>query len=70
MRSLITNPDSKFRNSKWRIQYGGSMYKKLIDWDDILYAGVFGVTDYESELKVKKFKMADPIWQNYIQEVN
>ena len=46
------------------------MYKKLIDWDDILYAGVFGVTDYESELKVKKFKMADPIWQNYIQEVN
>ena len=32
---LITNPSSKFRNSKWRIQYGGRKSKKLFDWDDI-----------------------------------
>ena len=25
---------------------------KLLDWDDIWYSGVFGVTDYESELRI------------------
>ena len=28
---------------------------------DIWYLGVFRVADYESELKIQKFKMADPI---------
>ena len=31
-RLLITNLNSKFRNSKWRIQYGGQKYKKRLDF--------------------------------------
>ena len=26
------------------------------------YSGVFGVVDYESKLRIQKFKIADPIW--------
>ena len=52
LRSLIVNPNSKFRNTKWRIQYGGPKYKKLLEWDEIWYSGVFGVTDLS--LKFKK----------------
>ena len=37
--SLITNPSSKFRNSKWRIQYGGKKYKKWLDLDETRYSG-------------------------------
>ena len=39
--SLITNPNSKLRNSKWRIQYCGRKCKTLLDWYDIGYLGVF-----------------------------
>ena len=28
---------------------------------------VFGVVDYESEVRISKFKMADPIWRSRIQ---
>ena len=35
----------------------------------ILVLGVFGVTNYESELKSPKFKMADRIWQIRMQKV-
>ena len=37
--SLITSPSSKFRNSKWRIQYGGKKYKKRLNLDEIRYSG-------------------------------
>ena len=43
--SLITNPSSEFRNSKWRIEYCGIKCKKLLDWDDTWYSRVFGVAD-------------------------
>ena len=33
-------------------------FKTLLDSDNIWYSGVFGVADYESELKNQKFKMA------------
>ena len=33
--------------------------QNLLDWDDIRYAGIIGVTDYESELSMQKFKMAN-----------
>ena len=64
--SLITNPHSKFRNSKRRIQYGGQKCKKLVDWDDIWYSEVFGVAEYESELKIRKFKMVDQNAKSYL----
>ena len=38
-RSLITSPSSKFRNSKWRIQYGGKKYKNRLNLDETRYSG-------------------------------
>ena len=35
--------------------------QNLLDWDDIRYAGIIGVTDYESRLEIRKFITADPI---------
>ena len=60
--SLITNPSLKFKDSKWRIQYGRRKCKQSLDWDEIWYSGVFGVNDYEYELNIQNFKMANPIW--------
>ena len=34
-----------------------------------MYSGVFGVTDYASKLKIKKFEIADLIWQTKIQNL-
>ena len=45
---------------KWQIQNGGKKCKKLLDWYAI---SSFGVTDYESGIKIQKSKMADPIWR-------
>ena len=30
---------------------------------DIRYQRVLGVTNYEADLNIQKFKMADPIWR-------
>ena len=54
--SLITNPSSKFNNSKWRIQYIWLKCKKLLDWDEIWYSEFFDVGDYESELNIHKLQ--------------
>ena len=68
--SLITNPSSKLTNTKWRIQYGEQKWKKLlIICDDILYPGLFGGSDYESKLKIKKFEIADLTWQTKMQNL-
>ena len=32
-----------------------------------MYSGLFEVADYESKLKIKKFEIADLIWQSKIQ---
>ena len=53
LESLITNLSSKYINSKWRIQYGGWKCKKFLDWD---------------ELRIRKFKIADPIWLTKMQK--
>ena len=43
--------------------------QKLLDWNDIWCTEVFEVADYESELRIHKFKMADRIWRfSYIQQ--
>ena len=39
--------------------------EKLLNWNDIWYSGVFGVADYESELKIQKFEMADPVCKKH-----
>ena len=36
----------------------------------IWYPGVFGVADYRSILKIRKFIRADPIWRTKMQKVN
>ena len=59
--SLITNLKSKFRNSKWRIQYGRSEFKKRCKSYENVYLGVLGLTDYESVIRFPKFKMTNPI---------
>ena len=65
LRSLITNLRLKPQNSKWRIQYGGQVRDFLVKlWQfcsNLLengYLGVFEVSDYESEVRILKFKMA------------
>ena len=69
VRWLITKLGSKFGNSQWRIQYGGRKCKKLLDLDDTWYSGHFGVGDYESELRIQKCKMTDPIWRTKMQKL-
>ena len=67
--ALITNPSSKFRNSKRRIQYGGPKCKKILDWNEIWYLEVFEVADYESKRCILKFKIAVPMWLIKMQRV-
>ena len=40
--------------------------QKLLDWDEIWYSGVFGVTGNESELNIQKFKMSDRNVKSYL----
>ena len=60
--SLITNLRSDLQNSRWRIQDGGRNFEKSTDLHKNRYKGVFGVADHESEVRFRKFKMADPRW--------
>ena len=61
---IIVSPylNSKFRNSKWRIQDGGRKCEKMIDLNVNQRFGVSGIVDDESELQIPKFKMVDPRW--------
>ena len=38
---------SNFRNSKWRMQYGGDEILGILRFRITLYSGIFGVADYE-----------------------
>ena len=67
--SLITNLSVEFKNSTWRIQNSRLKCKKLFDWDEIWYSGVFGIANYESERKIQKFKIADPKWRTKMQKL-
>ena len=40
------------------------IFKMLTNSNQIWYEGVFGVTERESEVRFKKFKIAVSIWQN------
>ena len=61
------NLNTKFRILKWRVQYGESKYKKLLDLDETRYSGVFEVTDYESEHKSYIFRITA---QFYVHGIN
>ena len=52
-----------------QIQNGGLKCKKSLDWDDTWYSGILEIGDYESELIIQKFKMADPIWRTEMKKV-
>ena len=67
-RSLITNLKLDIQNSEWRIQYGGRQIDNSINFYDILYSGVFGVAEYQSEIIFSKFQMPDPIWRMWNQK--
>ena len=53
-----TNVNSKFRDSKWRIQHGGSKYKNLLVFDETRNSRIFEIADYECELEIQKLKIA------------
>ena len=62
-RLRITNLHLKFFNSKWLIQYGGSIYKNLLYSGKNWYSGFFEVADYKSSLNILKLEIVDPIWR-------
>ena len=70
MGSLITNLKSDFRNTKWRIQYGGQNLRKSVYKRYNLYIWVFGVADYESGVRFSKFKMADSICRTKFKKIS
>ena len=71
VRLPIMNLNKKFQNSKsWWTQYGEINNKMPLDLDGTRwYSRVFEVIYYESELKIHKFKIADPISRQQIQKL-
>ena len=57
----IQNLVSELQNSKWRIQNGGYISANsqfFRNCAETWYMGIFGVADYESGVRIVKFKMA------------
>ena len=63
--SLITN----MRTQNSEIQNGEPKCKNLVDSDETKYFEIFWDADYERELKIHKFKMADSISRTKMQKV-
>ena len=63
--SLITNLNTKFRNSEWLIQYGDQNAKICLIRIEFFILMIFGVGDYESGHKIQKLKIADLISRKY-----
>ena len=62
----IQNLVSELQNSKWRIQNGGYVSANsqfFRNCAETWYMGVFGVADYESGVRIVKFKMEDWKWR-------
>ena len=68
--SLVTNQNSKFKNSKWRTQYRWRKCKKLVDPDRTRYSRVFRDWRVRILSQNSKFKMADPVWLTKMQKVS
>ena len=41
----------------------------VFDGFEILHSRIFGVADYESELRIQKFKVAHPIWRKKLKKL-
>ena len=57
---------SELQNLKWRIQNGGYISANsqfCRNCAETLYMGVFGVANYESGVRIVKFKMEDWKWR-------
>ena len=67
-RALISNLILFFENSRWRIQYGGQIFKNWFWRRQNMAPGVFEVTDFESKNIFLKFHMADIIRRKYFQK--
>ena len=62
----IQNLVSELKNSKWRIQNGGYISANsqfFRNCAETWYMRVFGVADYESGVRILKFKMEDWKWR-------
>ena len=42
-------------------------FLRMGDKVNVFISKVFAVVDYESEVRISKFKIADPIWRSRIQ---
>ena len=67
-RYTFPNLVSDFRNSEWRIQYGGHNFDKSLKLVEIIRTQVFGVAESKSAIKFSKFKIMDPIWRTEIRK--
>ena len=50
------------QNDKWQIRHGGCQIENSINFYDTSNSGIFGVANYESEIRFLKCRMADPTW--------
>ena len=61
----IDAPCSIKKIRKWlRLTLSGAHFSGTSTPDMIMIIRVFGVADYESEVRFPKLKMADPIWRS------
>ena len=67
--SLIMKLTLDFKNSIWRIQDVGRKFEKISNYAENLYIKVYRVVDYESDLRVLRFNMADPRWRKKIGKI-
>ena len=67
LRSPIMNRKPESQNSIWRIQYGSQIHYfwvKIWKFCRNDYSEGFEVANYESKVRITKFKMANPIWRS------
>jgi hypothetical protein len=65
---LIMNLTLDLSNLKWRTQNYWCILKKLRYCRESIYCKLFGVADYELDIRFVKFKIADPKWRTYCEK--
>ena len=50
------DPEPDLQNSKWRIQYGEQIFKKLMSFHETWHLEDLGACDNESEVRFKKIQ--------------
>ena len=67
--SLVTNLLSVCTNSRGRNQFGGQKFRKLFNFYESQYTGIFWVADYESVISFYKSKMAVKNFENCLSTI-